>query len=157
MERHMINYINLYLLKVTVFHNINCNYINIKGTVEKVLHICFCVTKYSDYVCMFSPLILLRVFKYLLFEYEVIRGIIQQNYLKMSHHGLKRTPLIWCHNVAMVWLSARIWHKWTSSHWYAMFFIRKRCTNVHLKMYKVYDFSSALKVPKEVCTLQRLD
>lgn len=158
METHMINYINLNLLKATVFHNINCNYINIKGTVEKLLHICFCVTKYNDYVCilntMFSPLTLLRVFKYLLFEYEVIWGIIQQNYAKMSHHGLERTPLFWSHNVVTVWLSARIWHKWTSSHCYAMFFIRKRY--VCLQMYKVCDFSSALKMPKEVCTLQRL-
>lgn len=73
----VLTYVNLNLQMAAFFHNIDCNYIDMIGTVEKLLHVCFhIITKYNNYVCIinttFFPLTLLTVFRYLLFEYQAI-------------------------------------------------------------------------------------
>lgn len=59
-------YVNLNLQMAAVFHNTDCNYIDMGGTVEKLLHVCLgIITKTNNYVCiintMFSPLTLLSL------------------------------------------------------------------------------------------------
>jgi len=48
-------YINLNLQVAAVFHSIYCNYIDMVGTVEKLLHDSFrIITKYNNYVCIIN-------------------------------------------------------------------------------------------------------